>query len=107
MQNYPRFATGTPKSVGHLCSACLNCECPVSVSQSWVPLLELLPQRAVEGPRLGLQHEVGAAFRPPHLLTLAESFADNRVDGTFHKSGGDSLTVAATLGIIRVLARLV
>ena len=47
-----------------------------------------------------------AAFRPPHLLALAKALADNRVDGTLHKPGGDTLAVASPLGIVGDHARV-
>ena len=30
--------------------------------QPWIPLLEFLTQGAIEGPRAGLQHEMGTGF---------------------------------------------
>ena len=66
-----------------------------------VPLLELLPERAVECPRPGLKEEACAGLRPLHLLALAKRLAHNRIDGTLHEPGGDPLAVAPPLGIVR------
>jgi len=42
-----------------------------------------------------------AGLRPLHLLTLAKALADNRLDGTLHEAGGNTLAVAPSLGIVR------
>ena len=92
--------TGVPKGRGQSGSELLVFACLVAGLQSWIPLLELLSERAVEGARPGLQHEMRTGLRPPHLLTFAKTLAHNRVDGTFHEPGGDTLAIAPPLGIV-------
>ena len=47
-----------PKTVGQSGSAWFSFSRSVSGLQSWVPLLELPPERVVEGACPGLQHEM-------------------------------------------------
>jgi hypothetical protein len=51
-----------------------------------------------------LQEKVGAAGRrPPHLLLLDHTAADDPVDGTLGGGGGDWLAAAVALAIVRDL----
>ena len=64
-QQYPfifRKETGVPKTRGQSGSELLVFACLVAGLQSWIPLLELLSERAVEGARPGLQHEMRPGF---------------------------------------------
>ena len=68
-----------PKSVGQSGSTRFSFNRSVAGLQSRIPLLKFPPQGAVKSSRPGLQHEMRAAFRPPHLLTFAKALADNCV----------------------------
>ena len=83
-----------PKTRGQSGSELLVFACPDVSLESRIPLLGLLSVRAVEGARPRLQYEPRTRLRPPHLLTFAEAFAYNRVDGAFHEPSGDIFAVA-------------
>ena len=53
---------------------------PVAGPEPRIPLLKLLSERAVEGARTDLQHEMRTGPRPPHLLTLAEALAHHKAE---------------------------
>ena len=89
-----------PKTRGQSGSELLVFACFVAGLQSWIPLLELPPEGTVEDSRPGLQHELRTGPRPPHLLTLAKTFAHHRVDGALHKPGGDTFAVTPPFGIV-------
>ena len=46
---------------------------------------------------------MGAAERPPHLLLLDHTAADDPVDGTLGGGGGDRLAAAVALAVVRDL----
>src|SRR5215510_14173616 len=48
----------------------------------------------------GLQQEIGAAWKPGHLLLLAEAFADHPIHGRFYKAHADAFAVPVTLAIV-------
>lgn len=59
-----------PKSRGQSSGELLSFSRRVVLLQPRIPLLELLPERAVEGSHPGLKDKIRAGLRPLHLLTL-------------------------------------
>ena len=57
-------------------------------------------ERAVECVRPDLQQQVRAAFRPLHLLTFGETFADDGVHRGLRQARGDALTGAESFAIV-------
>ena len=55
----------------------------------------------VENAGADLEHQMGTALTPAHLLFFHHPLAHHLVDGRFYKGGGDSLSLAPPLPIIR------
>src|SRR5882672_7034746 len=66
-----------------------------------VPALEYRTQFMVECFDPRLQQQMRPAFRPLHLLLLAEPFAHHLVHRGLHETCGNGLAVAIPLAIIR------
>jgi DNA-directed RNA polymerase subunit RPC12/RpoP len=73
------------------------------VRRSRVPAGEVGGEVVVENTGPDLQEKVGAAERPPHLLLLDHTAADDPVDGTLGGGGGDRLAAAVALAVVRDL----
>ena len=101
-KGYVTYRAGreAPKSRGQSSGKLLSFIRCIVVLQSRIPLLELLPERAVEGARSRLQHEMRAGLRPLHLLTFAKAFAHNRVDGP-SRIGSSAQSSARRPGVSR------
>ena len=72
-----------------------------------IPLLEYGAQFAVEGLDAGLQQQMCSAFRPLHLLLLAEPFAHYLIHRRLDEPRGNRLPVTIPLAIIRDQAAIV
>ncbi|MEU4235062.1 hypothetical protein AB0F17_63250 [Nonomuraea sp. NPDC026600] len=64
--------------------------------EPWVPAGEVV----VEDAGADLEEEVGAAWRPAHLLFLDHAAADDVVDGGFGGGAGDGFAAAVAFAVV-------
>jgi hypothetical protein len=100
-ENYPSLAEASANARGRCAPP--GWPPPLQCGEAGVPAGEVGGEVVVENTGPDLQEKVGAAGRPPHLLLLDHTAADDPVDGTLGGGGGDRLAAAVALAVVRDL----